>query len=1462
MLEKKLISSKFLRAFIFNATLLLTPFEIFSASPPVFKTGDTLRAFFWSQTSDNITGFYGKTKIWDQVTDTGVANFPAKFTLVRCPWWLNMVLKKYNEININFNNSKPDSVEFCSEKFSNVSWLRSINGHTDTAAYFMRFYFPILPLNVSYKQFDYFSVILNDSMRLQFQGISDSTMAGSFISKKSGKPTVMDAKNAITVLTTTAKPLRIKSIQINGAYEQLSSSYLGFKLSELKNPVQYYGIDIVDAIDNDTVPVPQKIQLLSMTLAEAPSLLADSTYRVSWSLSGKSSLDQCSLYVSLDSGKTWGLTKVIAGPDTSCLWTAPSEVYTHCFLKIAALGTIGQKSEIQSSEFFTKIIVQALNAAILKAPNLFIDSTYTVTWSLLGKSVIDRCSLYVSIDSGTTWTPAGMTLGADSVFLLKAPAEEYSHCFFKVLALGKQGQRGEAQSMEFRTIKTIQVLAISLTGTPDLFIDSTYRVSWSLSGNSAVDRCSLFVSIDSGITWAPAGMTLGADTVFSWKATSEEHSHCFFKVLALGKQGQKSEMPSSEFKIKIPVFAFAISLSGSPNLFADSTYRLSWSLSGQSVIDRCSLFVSLDSGAVWFPVGMSSGTDTSMLWTAPPKTSSHCFIKITTFGKQGQKSEALSPEFKIKINSQTPISILPTNDTLPVNNYSLSWTPLDSLVVRLAWSLTGSIDTSVKKIGIRFSTQQFPSSMKDSLSDTVGIFGLKETCDTIRNLKRGTPYYYSLFVANEKGYWSGATQNSMQRVYIAIDTLSIQAVKLGLDTQSVFHDSLKLWVEPKLVLPYIDTIDPWLGAVDKKGFVQIGPGFSLRHGNISTKTELAVKIKYGGVPAGFSAGDLRVYQYDIYKAKWRLIDGPITIDSAGHTVQAKTKDAGLPFMVMIDTSAPLIEKHIKNQDIATINERIIDTVFISDNIENISLKFLAGPGNQSARDITLYMTPGEKTNEYILSIPPYVADQNSGLRGFLIINDGRYIDTINISRKIKREKANCDNKVISAVQWTPLTVTAQPENPHLSAILSPLNGDTMPLISNKKEMRIIQWLPLPENSATTDKWVEYEAPLDSLFNISLGKLLWIKTRKEFNTGYDTAVLPNLIDTFKVTLNQNNWTDFSIPYNFDLFLNDVIEATKKASGPSADSLRIYRWIKNGTDFSTDPLFITNLISDTAKTTKIHGGEAFSVFNPLSQPMSLCIPPIDTSYSSVSNKTPQKKRSGSEAWNVKIRIISNDSNYLSPIYCASLPKDKMPRYFPISPSLSSIKIGVLDQTKREFGHVASGDLTNGGTIFDIFCSNNSNAPCPIKLFIESKSGLPQGIKTGLFSVKDSAVTRDTIKIDLDVGQKTTCEIVVGSGAYLKNFFRAFTSPLSLRVISHNRSLKILYTLPYETKLVKCALYDLRGRIIFEKHLQVRALSSEGSMSLQNLLGKGFYLVELKAFIEGQDAKVLRKKVVYVR
>jgi hypothetical protein len=1125
------------------------------ASYAAIKAGDTFCPFFWTQSASGDTaktGCYGVAKIESQIPATDGTSYPASFRLTPAQWWLSIVAKGNPEAKFFFSTAKPDSIDLCAGKFSAIPWLHSIAGKTNTAPYSIRFLFPVLPTNIDYGRYDYFTVRFNDTMDVHFQGINDSVMAGSFVNRRvPGSKTIIYAKNAIAVQTTARNSLRIKSIQIDGAYEKLVSTYLRFDLASLKANAKYYGLNFID--------------------------------------------------------------------------TTVVEVFT-------------------------------------------------------------------------------------------------------------------------------RISNVSVTGAPKLWADSSYQVTWAMTNPTNVDRCSLYVSFDSTKTWFFAGKTTGDTTKLTWTAPQNESRHCFFNALAIDKNGLESS--------------------------------------------------------------------------------------------------SLSPEFSIEIYSAIPVK------PPPVSSYSLRGIAIDSTTVRLSWSLSAPADTSVDSIGIRYDVLHYPASMSDPLSTRIAEYSLSDTCDTITNLPPNQSYYFALFVVNAAGIWSD-TMSSSRVLVRFVKPLPGQAVTMGIDTQRVFGDSLRVWTQPKLQAVYSDTIDEWNGPQVKTGFIQTSQGYVFRQGYSPPNIADTIAISYRTIPAPFTAYDQRIYQYNIFTGRWVVVTGGVRVDTIRHAIVGVCRDTRLPFMLMIDTSAPQLNRLSIAPEFYTDQQMIVDTCLLADNIENLSIQLLGGPGSQALRDLSPYCRRLDETGRLRIVIPAGNADQCSGLRAYLIVGDGRNTSRINLSEKILRDGFNCDDTIAAAEQWTPLFVTAQPQNQSIGAAV------LMSSAYDKKNERIIQWQP--GAGTGPEEWLEYTPTEESRFTPKPGTLYWIKSRTDRPIKYGAAIVPALIDTLAIRLNPKGWTDFAIPFHSDLYVGDIFTATRNLLGDVTDSIGLYGWTEKGKSFTTEKIFLPGITADRVLDSVIAGNRPYSAYNSSDDTLTLCIPPDGLAFSPRNPDGPPAKKLSPGPWSILLGTTYGNSVHLSSIYCAAIPSSNLPRWFPVSPSFAPVTIAIRNRANnRLYGHAASGDLAKGGCMFELWCNNTSANVIPVTLYVEKTTGLTPEIASGLYAANDNRTRlQDTLHFSLSPQQSTTQHLIVGTSNYIKQTTALLTSKLSMRIIHGGGTIRIAYTVPYNTRRIDFRLFDLKGRRVWDESSVIEQSVSKGTRQVTKPVAAGLYLIELKATVTDERApRVMRQKVVYVR
>src|SRR5271169_543865 len=141
----------------------ITPWCCFASAKKdngIPNAGNSFYPFFWAQspTDSNDYGYNGQMIVTGPPVGTALLTSSAKFNLTGCPWWVKLVSSGYSSVTMVFQNVKPDSIRSCSSKFAAIPWFRSIRGQTDTNSYLIRFFFPVLPQNQSYSQFDFYSI--------------------------------------------------------------------------------------------------------------------------------------------------------------------------------------------------------------------------------------------------------------------------------------------------------------------------------------------------------------------------------------------------------------------------------------------------------------------------------------------------------------------------------------------------------------------------------------------------------------------------------------------------------------------------------------------------------------------------------------------------------------------------------------------------------------------------------------------------------------------------------------------------------------------------------------------------------------------------------------------------------------------------------------------------------------------------------------------------------------------------------------------------------------------------------------------------------------------------------------------------------------------------------------------------------------------------------------------------------
>jgi hypothetical protein len=333
----------------------------------------------------------------------------------------------------------------------------------------------------------------------------------------------------------------------------------------------------------------------------------------------------------------------------------------------------------------------------------------------------------------------------------------------------------------------------------------------------------------------------------------------------------------------------------------------------------------------------------------------------------------------------------------------------------------------------------------------------------------------------------------------------------------------------------------------------------------------------------------------------------------------------------------------------------------------------------------------------------------------------------------------------------------------------------------------------------------------------------------------------------------------------MYVGDIISSTRNTSGGLTDSIGLYRWTKNGTTFTTYPVFLYGIVSLNESTQIIPGGTPYTAFNPLSSPITLRIPPDGKVLSPLNPFGPLAKKTSAAQWCVRINVNSNNIEYVSSIYCASMPVPGIRRWYPVSPSFASLKAGIINsQNGNLYGNTASGDLTGGGCMFELKCSNSSAGTVPVTTFIDQITGLAPDIKAGLFTPNGTKIgVHDTLAFSISPQSTIAYYLIVGNDDYVKRTSALLNSKLTFRIVNFGRGLLIRYTVPCNTRNLEFVLYDLKGRCIWKQSRLGGALPQDGTILVTQPVAAGFYLVELRTMtLDSRVPIIARKKFINIR
>jgi hypothetical protein len=668
------------------------------------------------------------------------------------------------------------------------------------------------------------------------------------------------------------------------------------------------------------------------------------------------------------------------------------------------------------------------------------------------------------------------------------------------------------------------------------------------------------------------------------------------------------------------------------------------------------------------------------------------------------------------------------------------------------------------------------------------------------------------------------------------------------------------------------------------GFVPVSVGFEFKGKDGGVPFFVGLKIMTDSIPAGYTVNDVRMYRKNA-DSLWELDMDPLSVDTARGYVQVLTNTLDYKFMAMVDTAPPTVHVMSSTSGVVPPDVGIKDTISISDNIANLRWWFKSSKGGESyaTGDASQFGMLQATADTIIVTIPRNLVSQDNGVRGTFTVSDGVHTVTADVSRRVMRDSS--DLVWTEDQKWVPLSVAADLDTPETKKVLRAFAQSGAEWKYDKTKFRIFRWYPNPGNaSSKTVKWVEYTDSLKQAFEFVRGNLVWVKTRTRTAVRFGKGVTAPLDTPFVLTLQPDQFTDFSLPFKFNITVGDILKKTRasmsSADTAKVDSLELYVWKKDKTGhYYTEARYINTIndpqnpqLNNSSQTCSADSG--YILYNPGADTVRLVIPPVPQAMSGSLGK----KKAASGGWALKVVPGLDDGSSLTPVYCGySQGGAAGVSYYPVAPSFGDAFAGVYNKDNGTvYGHAVVHSLADGGAAFLLAFCNYGREPATVVYHLENLSMLPRGMAAGIYDDAASAwedLSKGSLSVPVGAEAKAFRWLFVGPQGYLAKasaiarpavlrFFGTYPNPFSAMV-------RIRYSLPYDgIEKVRFAIYDMRGRTVWQKELKtvskygVSDLVWNGRTPGGQPVGAGVYIVRMTALGSGQkQAGVFEKKMTFM-
>jgi hypothetical protein len=707
---------------------------------------------------------------------------------------------------------------------------------------------------------------------------------------------------------------------------------------------------------------------------------------------------------------------------------------------------------------------------------------------------------------------------------------------------------------------------------------------------------------------------------------------------------------------------------------------------------------------------------------------------------------------------------------------------------------------------------------------------------------------------------------------VRVGAFSWQVVRYSPTDSIVYANNRKIQFKG-LSTSFSDTVKaytPKMPVLD--GMTALSQGFVLTNGR---QENITISVTYGNLPAGIMAQKIRLYRI---VGDTDLVVERKSVAGSG-VVSEKTYLLKDPFILLADQTVPVVTLDNAETDTSQVLVPDMPVIYkgkVTDNISNCIWKIQYARGNEDfVKENAFIDTLTAKTGLFaeVIYQTSFVSEVY-GLRVWLIVDDGVNIDTLDFSRQV--QTANAGEYSLLAKKWWPVSVAADLEDPVASHSLIEA-GDPGTIASyDNTQFRLFRW---GDRDSGTRSWQEYTDSQAAQFAFEPSRLYWMKTAKDQRISFTKGITPSLKRPVEVVLKANSWTDFALPFKFDIMMRDLLAYDSTI----VDSLQICHWLQDDSVFTADFIYnkkFPDLAARADTFTMVYApfSQAYTVFNASSSDVTLKIPPLPKELSGSMRGVSKASASKNAAWAVWLNWRpSAGNNVVSRIRCGYDGQgDGKPAYYPLPPSFRRFGAGVVGAgVEGIYGNVITHSMADGGLAWEICFYNNDDTPQTIQYCLDNLNAVPAGMQTSLLDTRTLTAAQSQSWQEVTIEPNTTEKqwIVVGNSGYAERFQQriglGILAFMNLYPNPARHSIHIRYSVPpVGYRNVKFALYDMQGRMVWSStigkptHAGASEIVWDGTNHRSTQAASGMYLLRMTALNDkGKLVIVGEKRVTYL-